>query len=448
MPRVLLVEDEPSLQLALGDALADEGFEVAIAGSVEEGLRALVAFAPDLVLCDLRLPDGDGMAVVTAVRGTSADTPVIILTAYGSVASAVAAMKAGAAEYLTKPFEEQQLLAVLRRHLELHTLRRRVQELEGGSPARPVGGDPAFVRLLDLARTVAASDSTVLLLGETGTGKEVFARYIHESSPRRSRPFVAVNCAALPESLLESELFGHERGAFTGAVKQRHGRFEEADRGTLFLDEVAEMSPAVQAKLLRAIEQQRFERLGSSASITVDVRLVAATRRDLAEEVAAGRFRDDLFYRLKVVPMTIPPLRERAGDIPLLAHTFARRLAAERQRVFELSPATVDCLARHPFPGNVRELLHLMERLAVVCADDVIQPLHLPEEYRGGAQAQANVALSSFSGTLSEMAAAFERRALQQAMDRFHGHRGQMAEALGISRKNLWEKLKAHGLDE
>ena len=445
MPLILLVEDEPSLQLALGDTLSDEGYEVVVAGTVEEALAGL-ARPVDLVLSDFRLPDGTGFDVLHAVQQGCPDVPVVLLTAYGTVTGAVEAIRSGAAEYLTKPFEDAQLLALVRRHLELRRLRRRVAELEGVA-SRPLGQAPAFRRILDLARTVAASDSTVLLQGETGTGKEVIARFIHGVSPRRERAFVALNCAALPETLLESELFGHERGAFTGAVKQRRGRFEDADGGTLFLDEIAETSPQVQAKLLRSIESQTFERLGSNRAIHVDVRLLAATKRDLAEEVAAGRFRDDLYYRLKVVPITLPPLRDRTEDIPLLAQSFARRYAAERGRSMEFSPETLERLSAHPFPGNVRELEHLVQRLAVTLSDEQIRVDHLPEEYRGAAAGRVIVDQTSFTGTLAEMSQALERKVLKEVLERFNGHRGNAAEALGISRKSLWEKLKAHGLE-
>jgi two-component system NtrC family response regulator len=444
MPLIMLVEDEPSLQLALGDTLADEGYDVLVAGTLEEAITGL-ARPIDLVLSDFRLPDGTGFDVLRAVQNAFPDVPVVLLTAYGTVPGAVEAIRSGAAEYITKPFENLQLLALVRRHLELRNLRQRVAELEGAARS-PLGQAPAFRKALELARTVAASDSTVLLHGETGTGKEVVARFIHEVSPRRERAFVPLNCAALPETLLESELFGHERGAFTGAVTQRRGRFEEADGGTLFLDEIAETSPQVQAKLLRSIESQKFERLGSSKEIKVDVRLLAATKRDIAEEVAAGRFRDDLYYRLKVVPITLPPLRERVEDIPLLAQFFARRYAAERGRAMEFSPEALEKLSGHSFPGNVRELKHLVQRLAVTVSDETLRADHLPEEYRSPAAVRVTVDQTSFTGTLSEMSEALERKVLKEVLERFDGHRGKAAEALGVSRKNLWEKLKAYGL--
>ncbi|NOZ95310.1 MAG: sigma-54-dependent Fis family transcriptional regulator [Acidobacteria bacterium] len=442
---VLVVDDEATLQMTLRDTLEDEGYRVDVAGSVGEALGLIEAGLPDVVLCDLRLPDGSGLDVLEATRRRAPSLPVIILTAFGSVASAVEAMKAGANEYLTKPFEEAHLLAVVARHCEVCRLRKRIEELEG-APPRPIGMAPRFVEVVELAETVARSDTSVLILGETGTGKEVLARHIHARSRRSGKQFVAVNCAALPETLLEAELFGHERGAFTGAVRTRRGRFEAADGGTLFLDEVAEMSPRVQGKLLRVLQEQTFERLGSNQTISVNVRLIAATRRDLAADVESGAFRDDLYYRLRVVPMTVPPLRERSGDISLLAQLFARRFARQFERDLELAPETLNCLEAHPFPGNVRELENLVQRLAVVCSAAVVTPRDLPEEYRSSAGLLVGAEQLRFDGTLAEQTEVFERMVLEAAMKRHHGHRGRMAESLGISRKNLWEKLKAHGL--
>lgn len=442
---VLVVDDEPSLQLTLADALQDEGLEVTVGGTVGEALRALTDRRPDLVLCDLKLPDGNGFDVLKAVRSEHADLPFIILTAYGTVSTAVEAIKLGANEFLTKPFEETQLLAVVNRYLEVVRLRRRVAELEG-EPDRPLGISPAFVAAVELARSAAATDTNVFLLGETGTGKEVIARYIHRCSPRDQRPFVAVNCAALPETLLEAELFGHEKGAFTGAIRQRRGRFEEADGGTVFLDEVAEMSLPAQAKLLRVLQEGTFERLGSNQTIRVDVRILAATRRDLEKEVEDGRFRDDLYYRLRVIPISLPPLRERTEDLPILAQHFAQRYSEQLDRYIEFAPQTLHCLSNHQFPGNVRELENLVHRLAALSTASVIQPHHLPEEYAEKCKEFVQIAGTVFCGGLKEMSRAFEQRVLQELFERHHGHRGRMAEELGISRKSLWQKLKSHGL--
>ena len=445
--RVLVIDDEPSLQLMLADILSDEGFEVAVAGSVAEADTELGRFRPDLVLCDLKLPDGDGLEILRRVRPDRPGLPFVILTAHGTVPIAVEAIKAGADEFLTKPFEDSQLLAVVSRHLEVVRLRRRVAELEAEWQG-PLGVAPRFVAALELARNAAATDTSVLILGETGTGKEIVADFIHRSSPRRDRPFVAVNCAALPETLLEAELFGHEKGAFTGAVRQRRGRFEEASGGTVFLDEVAEMAPTSQAKLLRVLQEGTFERLGSNRTFKTDVRIIAATRRDLQQEVEDGRFRDDLYYRIRIIPIELPPLRERSEDIPLLAAFFATRYGAKLGHRFDFAPDTLRCLSNHPFPGNVRELENLVHRIAALTTVDVIEPQHLPEDYAAQCRPSVPIAGNLFRGTLAEMSSAFERRVLEELLERHQGHRGHMAEALGISRKNLWQKLKSYGLGE
>lgn len=441
---VLVVEDEPSLQLALADLLAEGGFTVKVVGCLAEAQAELSGKVWDVVLSDMRLPDGDGLSVL-AHANTLADPPaVVFLTAYGTVERAVEAMKKGAADFLSKPFDDDHLLAVIRRNAEFTHLRRRVAELERAEES-PVGVSPAFRSALELAATVARTDVAVLLQGETGTGKEVVARFIHRRSLRASGPFVAVNCAAIPESLLEAELFGHERGAFTGALRSRAGRFEEASGGTLFLDEVGEMSLPVQAKLLRVLQDQKLERLGSNRTISVDVRIIAATQKDLAQEVARGTFRQDLYYRLKVVPILLPPLRQRREDIPLLAAHFARSFAQKYQRTLELSPELLACLAELPWPGNVRELLHLVERLAVTCPAPVVRPEHLPPEYCLPIAAGTEPGLT---GTLADQVRQFERRVIAQALEAAGGNRTQAAQSLGISRKTLWEKMRLYGLDD
>lgn len=441
---VLVVEDEPSLQLALADLLAEAGFTVKVVGSLAEAQACLSGRAWDVVLSDMRLPDGDGLAVLAHANTVTDPPAVVFLTAYGTVERAVEAMKKGAADFLSKPFDDDHLLAVMRRNAEFTRLRRRVAELERAEE-QPVGVSPAFTAALELATTVAPTDVAVLLQGETGTGKEVVARCIHRRSLRAFGPFVAVNCAAIPESLLEAELFGHERGAFTGALRSRAGRFEEASGGTLFLDEVGEMSLPVQAKLLRVLQDQKLERLGSNRTVSVDVRIVAATQKDLAQEVAKGTFRQDLYYRLKVVPIVLPPLRQRQEDIPLLAAHFARSFAQKYQRTLELSPELLAVLAKLPWPGNVRELLHLIERLAVTCPAPVVRPEHLPPEYCLPTAAGKE---PGPGGTLAHQVRQFERRVIAQALEAAGGNRTQAAQSLGISRKTLWEKMRLYGLDD
>lgn len=442
-PKVLLVEDEPSLQVALADLFAEQGWEAEVVGSIAEAFETLMRESPDVVLCDLRLPDGEGLEVLKRAQAQALPPPVVLLTAYGTVAKAVEAMKRGAADFLTKPFDEEHLVAVLRRNIEVTQLRRRLADLEGQLDT-PLGVSPRFTEVLTVAATVAPTDVTVLLEGETGTGKEVLARFIHRRSRRAARPMVAVNCAALPEGLLEAELFGHERGAFTGAVRARAGRFEEAHQSTLFLDEVGELSLPLQAKLLRVLQEQRFERLGSNRSVAVDVRVIAASQRDLKAEVQAGRFREDLYYRLCVVPIRLPPLRERREDIPLLAAHFARRWGQQLGREISFAPETLQILAGLEFRGNVRELEHLVQRLVALCPAAVIQPEHLPPEYRPPSSPEGEAGVP---GTLAQQLAEAERAILCRALRQAKGNRSQAAKLLGISRKTLWEKLKAHGLD-
>ncbi len=441
---ILLVEDEPSLQVSLADLFAEQGWATEVAGSVAEALQALEGARFHVVVCDLRLPDGEGLSVLEKAQAMPVPPPVVMLTAYGTVEKAVEAMKRGAAKFLTKPFDEEHLLAVVRRNVELAHLRQRVSDLEGQLDV-PLGVSPPFVEVVNMAATVAPTDITVLLEGETGTGKEVMARFIHRRSNRAGGPFVAVNCAALPEGLLEAELFGHEKGAFTGAVRSRAGRFEEAHRGTLFLDEVGEMSLSLQAKLLRVLQEQAFERLGSNRSISVDVRVIAATQRNLQREVSEGRFREDLYYRLRVVPIQLPPLRERREDIPLLAAFFAQRWSQRLGRELTFAPETLDLLSRQEFRGNVRELEHLVQRLAALCPSKVVLPEHLPPEYRRGSGAGAETTREN-AVLLEEAVVRAERAAIQKALEAAGGNKTRAAQLLGISRKSLWEKMRALGL--
>lgn len=437
MDRVLLVEDEPSLQVALGDCLMDEGYAVTVVGTVESALGALRDERPDLVLCDLRLPDGDGMTVLSEAARTMPDVPVVILTAYGSVASAIEAIRSGASEYLTKPFEEQQLLAMVRRHLELGRLRRRVEELEGVT-ARPLGNDPAFRRLVDMVRTVAASDSTVLLLGETGTGKEVLARFLHESSPRRRKPFVAVNCAALPDTLVESELFGHARGSFSGATEARRGLFEEAHRGTLFLDEIGALPLSAQAKLLRVLEEGRVRRVGENRVTDVRVRVLAATSLDMEAAIGRREFREDLYYRLSALELLVPPLRERPEDIPLLVEHFLRMLREQGGPERTLSTEALELLTSYPFPGNVRELKHAVEQAAVFGDGPVLGPTDFRALW---GRSQMLLPASEPRGGRSPIVDVTPAR-LEEALRRTGGNRLEAARLLGISRSSFYRILR------
>lgn len=433
-PRILVVEDRESLRLLLARALAKEGYEVALAAGRAEAEAALAAAAPvDLVLTDLKLPDGSGLDVLRAARSARPTAPVVVMTAYGSVAAAVEAMKLGAADFLEKPVG----IAELRARLAAFFAEEEAPEAfvpPGGAPPI-VGRHPRLRAALRLLARVAPTDSTVLLTGASGTGKELFARALHALSPRAGGPFVAVNCAAIPETLIENELFGHERGAFTGAVRAQRGRFELAAGGTLLLDEIGELPLAVQGKVLRALEERTVERVGGGAPRRVDVRLVAATNRDLAAMVAAGEFRADLFYRLDVFPVALPPLAERASDVPLLARHLLRQAGARhRTPPPELTPAACDWLATRPWPGNVRELANLLERAAI---------LHPGE--RLGERELAALATAP-PGSPPEPPAATEAARLRAALTAAGGDPHRAAAALGISLRSLQRKVRAHDL--
>jgi DNA-binding NtrC family response regulator len=430
--RLLLVEDRESLRRMLEQALGREGYEVVAAADAVAGRRCAESEAFDLVLTDLRLPGGSGLDVLAASRRARPATPVVVLTAYGSVATAVEAMKAGAADFLEKP-------------VELEDLYRLVARLVGSAEApdaftapgvRPiVGRHPRLRAALHLLERVAPTDSTVLLLGESGTGKELFARALHALSPRAAGPFVALNCAAIPESLIENELFGHERGAFTGADRRQAGRFELARGGTLLLDEIGELPLPVQGKVLRVLEERAFERVGGGATLAADVRLIAATNRRLAAMVEAGEFRSDLFFRLDVFPIELPPLRERATDIPLLARHLLAELAARHALAApELDPAAAELLAGEAWPGNIRQLAHVLER-AVILGN-------------GGRLGVADVqaVLGSPAATAGHDADP-ERARLRAALLASDGDKRRAAEQLGISYRTLQRRVRELDLE-
>ena len=381
---ILVVEDKEALRAVLRKTLEAEGFGVEEAGDARAGVERLKRGRYAIVLTDLRLPHGDGHEVLKAAVLSDPEMPVILMTAYGTIRDAVDAMREGAYDYLEKPVDGDHLVALVRRALKHRSVlqenvllkERFSRELDG---PEIVGQSAALNAALDQVRRVAPTDATVLLAGESGTGKELFARLVHHQSGRRKQAFLAINCAAIPENLLESELFGYEKGAFTGAVSNKRGKFEIADRGTLFLDEIGDLSPALQGKVLRVIEQKQFERVGGNETRSVDIRLVAATNKNLVGLVQAGVFRQDLFFRLSVFPVTVPPLRDRAGDIPLLARHFVDRFAAEQKRKspVELSPEALEAMARYTWPGNVRELENAIERALILGEGPAIKPEHL-----------------------------------------------------------------------
>ena len=446
--RVLVVDDDPDLCEALSDRLRGLGFQVATAGSGAEALRLVREEAPAIVLLDLVLPGMDGMAVLDAIRREEPDVLVIVITAHGTIALAVEAMKKGAYEFVTKPFDPRHLEIVLGKALERQALRDANALLAsevGDRYAAIVGESPGMEAVLDVARRAAPSTATVLLLGESGTGKEVLARALHRWSLRAHRPFVVVNCVALSEELLESELFGHEKGAFTGAHQQKRGKLEVAQGGTVFLDEIGDIRPALQAKLLRVLQDQTFERVGGTRPIQANVRFLAATNRDLGQAVRQGQYRLDLFYRLHVVTITLPPLRERPADIPALAHHFLDCYSREVKReVVGFTPEALACLRRHTWPGNVRELENAIER-AVVLAEGIEIGLHdLPGEVRdaGLSRGVSRDGARGFHEAVEE----YKRGLIASVLRRTAGNRTQAARMLDLQRTYLSRLIRDLGL--
>jgi two-component system NtrC family response regulator len=441
---ILVVDDEERQRKVLAGFLRKRGFGVEEAGNAEGALRAVSFRTVDLVLTDLRMPGRDGIQLLDGIHAINPELPVIVMTAFGTVASAVDAMKRGAADYLTKPVDLDELELLVARTLERRALLSENEALreQVESRYRLKGLETSNARMaeaINLAARAAASRATILVRGESGTGKELLARAIHYASPRHKAPLVAVNVAALPETLLESELFGHERGAFTGADRERRGRFELADGGTLFLDEIGDLPKGTQVKLLRVLQEQAFERLGGSRTVKVDVRVIAATHRDLEAMVKEGQFRDDLYYRLNVVSVTIPPLRERKEDIPLLVDQFLRSLAGEGQGK-QVSREAMDLLLKHDYPGNVRELENLIHRAVVLARGSVIATGDLPLHLGPLASEEADE-----SAAFTEKVAAFERGLIREALAQAGGIQTRAARALGMTERHLRYKLQKYG---
>jgi len=448
---VLLVDDEPDIELLTGEALRDAGHRVTAVKDGAEALELVRVRAFDLMICDIRLPKLDGLTLFRQTRQQSPDTTVILMTAFAAVQDAVAAVKEGAHDYLTKPFEIDEITLRVKRIADHRALLRelelaRAELAKDGISEVIVGRSVQMLRLLDRVNTIAPSHAPVLLQGESGTGKELVARALHERGARRGKAFVAVNCAAFPETLLEAELFGHERGAFTGAVKKRDGRFRAAHGGTLLLDEVAEMSMPAQAKLLRVLQEGVIEPLGTNESVRVDVRVISATNRNLKERVNEGLFREDLYYRLNVLNVDIPPLRERKGDLPLLVQYFLKKLGKGGSTSPRLSQSAWTALAQFAFPGNVRQLEHAIQHAVVLAGDSDIEIQHLPREIAHAGDVV--LAGSPLPRPLGAALKEFEREYLLRALAEADGKRTLAAEILGISRKNLWEKLRMHGFSD
>ena len=440
---ILVVDDEEIVRESLGGWLEKDGYQVDTAPDGPTALQKLKEKRRTILIVDLKMPGMDGLQVLEEAKKLQADLAVVIMTAYATVDTAVTAMKAGAYDYLVKPFDPEEMSLMMQKIVSQQTLVRENtvlrQALKKEFRFRDLlSKSPAMQSVFELARTAARSNSTILVLGESGSGKEVLARAIHAESLRAEMPFVAVSCAALTESLLESELFGHERGAFTGAVSRRKGKFEAADGGTLFLDEVGDIGPKLQLDLLRVLEERKFHRVGGNEQIDVDVRIIAATNRDLRKAVAEGRFREDLFYRLNVIPILIPPLRDRREDIPLLVENFVERLALEMKKKLDgLSAEALAAIMAHDWPGNVRELRNVLERGAVVATGTQIQVSDLGLPARGEAPPRP--------GTMASLEEV-ERRHVSAVLAHTGGNVSQSARILGIDRVTLYNKMKKWGL--
>ena len=446
--RILLVEDEPTIALTLGDDLRAEGFDVTVLADGKEALEQLSQRIFDCVITDVRLPGADGVQVLKAAKAARPETEVLMMTAYATVESAVEAMRLGADDFIQKPFLNAQLIERLRRLGRFRALLEENERLRAqlrsdqGLPG-VIGQSPAMRDVVKRVRTVAGTDASVLIEGESGTGKERIARAIHVLSARRDKPFVALSCGALPDTLLETELFGHERGAFTDAQRQRRGRFEMGNGGTIFLDDIDDMPLPVQVKLLRVLQERQFERVGGEQLVHVDIRVVSATKVPLMELVRQGRFREDLYYRLNVVPVRLPPLREREGDIPLLVQHFIERLGQGKS--FVVKTDVLEAMSGYSWPGNVRELEnHCAQAIAMSGGSSILRKEHLlPVDRSRRAALEPPVALR----TLREVLVEAEREHLKHVLKAVGGHRTKAASVLGISRKVLWEKLKDYGIE-
>ncbi|MCP3977835.1 MAG: sigma-54-dependent Fis family transcriptional regulator [bacterium] len=452
--RLLVVDDEDAQREMLANILGRAGFTVVVAADGEEALAQLRDGSEfDLLITDQRMPRMDGLQLLESCRRDHPELPVVLMTAYGSVSTAVEAMKRGAADYLTKPFERDELLLVIEKAIRHRRLEDEVAELHGVLRERYkldniIGAAPSMQQVFSLIERVACTDVPVLITGESGTGKELVARAVHQRSSRAAGPFVALNCAAVPETLMESEFFGHEKGAFTGATQAHAGRFEQADGGTMFLDEIGAMRTDLQAKLLRALQEREIQRLGSSMPKKVDVRILAASCEELEKAIQEKRFREDLYYRLNVVPVHMPPLRERVEDVPLLVDRFLEAAATKFGRARPtMAPAVMDRLQRNPWPGNVRELENCIERMMVLASGDRLELEDLPPAV-ADAPAPQERAVGSFELPADGVSLPdLERHLMQQALRRARGNLGDAARMLGISYKTFQYRVRKHGLD-
>ncbi len=446
---ILIVDDEEGIRETLSGILEDEGYRVTAVETVAEARSILRRETFDLGLLDVWLPDGDGIDLLQELQAGLFIQPVIMISGHSNIDSAVKAIRLGAYDFLEKPLSLSRVVLTVQHAIEQGRMQRELRGLANRLDQEEalIGTSDKMLRLKDQLRTAAASDSRILISGENGTGKELVARQVHRLSKRRGQPFVDVNCAAIPEELIESELFGHVRGAFTGAANDRRGRFQQADGGTLFLDEVADMSLKTQAKVLRVLEEQRFERVGDATPISVDVRVLAATNKRLESEIKEQRFREDLYFRLAVIPLEVPPLRERRQDVPILIDHFLDHFSREGGRRKKLDAAAAQRLVDYPWPGNVRELRNLAERLMIMAPGPVIQLRDLPAQMRGDSTDRLRLLLDEDFGTLKEAREAFERRYIERHLVECEGNVTRTAEVLGLERSNLHRKLKSYRID-
>jgi DNA-binding NtrC family response regulator len=431
------------MRVTLYDRLCGQGFTVDQEENGAAALARLETSSYHLIISDIRMPGLDGISLLERVRKICPETEIVLMTAYGSVDNAVDCLRRGAADYILKPFDMDDLTIRVNRILNSQLLQARCSSLEESSrPSRIVGSSKVVRQLQELLTRVAGSDATVLISGESGTGKELAAAAIHYQSRRARGPYIKINCGAIPENLIESELFGHEKGAFTGATSRKCGRFEQADGGTLLLDEIGELPLQLQVKLLRVLQEKEVERLGGQRPIKVNVRIICATARDLAEEVRRGAFREDLFYRLQVIPIQLPPLRQRREDIPELCEHFLQEFSAGRPQPLKLSSGARNCLLAYDFPGNIRELRNILERASVLSTAPIIDLLELPGDLTGRIGRP-----DAPPATLAAAVARAEKECILQALQRSGGNKTDAASFLGISRKNLWEKMKTQGIE-
>ncbi|HED00898.1 MAG TPA: sigma-54-dependent Fis family transcriptional regulator [Proteobacteria bacterium] len=453
MESILIVDDEKNYLVVLKELLSEENYEVITAENAMQALEIFKESDFDLVLTDMKMPQIDGIELLENIRSINNEVPVIIMTAYATVEKAVKAMKKGAFDYVTKPFQNEELKITVRKAIDLYQLKRENLKLRQEVSRKYqfgniIGKSPVMLNIYDMIEKVAATKATVLITGETGTGKELVAKAIHYNSPRKNNAFISVNCAAIPETLLESELFGHEKGSFTGAIAMRKGRFELADGGTIFLDEIAEMPPALQAKLLRALQEMKFERVGGTKTLKIDVRVIAASNKDLKKEVAAGTLREDLYYRLNVVPLHLPPLRERPADIPLLAAHFLQKYSQELGKGgLEISPAVMRGLYTRSWPGNVRELEHVIERAVILASGREITPAYIASE----SQEAENIDLDidrfiPMQVKLNEALEEVEAKMIKRALSRAGNVQAHAAAMLGITKSLLQYKMKKYNI--